>query len=196
MTFSEKRPSMRVLLTNPAFTRDLGNGLERYMLGAGMRYPWSLLKHTGERPRYAMFPLFLAYAAALLEKDGFDVRVIDGVPINLREEEFLARVRESSPDVIFFEPNAAVIDDTLRLIRNLRKTVPATLVLGGTHATSTAQQLIEDHAFVDYVVIGEYEISLLRLIECLRDGGSVDSLRGIAYRDECGKAVMKERSEA
>ena len=70
MTSSEKKPSMRVLLANPAFTRDLGDGLERYMLGAGMRYPWSLLKRTGDRPRYAMFPLFMAYAAALLEQEG------------------------------------------------------------------------------------------------------------------------------
>jgi anaerobic magnesium-protoporphyrin IX monomethyl ester cyclase len=196
MTSSEKKPSMRVLLANPGFSRDLGDGLERYMLGAGMRYPWSLLKRTCDRPRYAMFPLFLAYAAAVLEQEGFDVRVIDGVPLNLREEEFLARIQETSPDVIFFEPNAAVVDDTLRLIRKLRETVPATIILGGTHATSTAQHLIEDHAFVDYVVIGEYEISLLRLIECLRDGGSVASLRGIAYRDERGKAVLNIRSEA
>src|SRR5215831_14170853 len=166
MTTFEKKPSMRVLLANPGFTRDLGNGLERYMLGAGMRYPWSLLKRTGDRPRYAMFPLFLAYAAALLEQDGFDVRVIDGVPLNLREQEFLARLRETSPNVIFFEPNAAVVDDTLRLIKKLRETVPATVVLGGSHSTSTAQQLLEDHALVDYVVIGEYEISLLRLMEC------------------------------
>jgi radical SAM superfamily enzyme YgiQ (UPF0313 family) len=187
---------MRVLLANPAFTRDLGNGLERYMLGAGMRYPWSLLKRTSERPRYVMFPLFMAYAAAVLEQQGFAVRVIDGVPLNLREEEFLARVQETSPEVIFFEPNAAVVDDTLRLMKRLRETVPATLVLGGTHATATAQQLLEGHEFVDYVVIGEYEISLLRLMECLRDGGSVAPLRGIAYRDERGKAVMNERSEA
>lgn len=196
MTSSEKKTSMRVLLANPSFTRDLGNGLERYMLGAGMRYPWSLLKRTGDRPRYAMFPLFLAYAAALLEQDGFAVRVIDGVPINLREEEFLARVRESSPDVIFFEPNAALIDDTLRLIKTLRETVPARVVLGGSHATSRAQHLLETYGIIDYIVIGEYERSLLRLMECLRDGGSVGSLRGIAYRDEHGKAVINERSEA
>jgi anaerobic magnesium-protoporphyrin IX monomethyl ester cyclase len=196
MTSSEKEPSLRVLLANPAFTRDLGDGLERYMLGAGMRYPMSLLKRTCDRPRYVMFPLFLAYAAGVLEREGFAVRVIDGVPLNLREEEFLARVRETSPDVIFFEPNAAVIDDTLRLIKHLRETVPATLVLGGSHATFRAQQLLESHASVDYVVIGEYEISLLRLVECLRDGGSVASLRGIAYRDERGKAVLNERSEA
>jgi anaerobic magnesium-protoporphyrin IX monomethyl ester cyclase len=192
----EKKPSMRVLLANPAFTRDLGDGLERYMLGAGMRYPWSLLKRTSERPRYAMFPLFLAYAAALLEQEGFAVSVIDGVPLNLREEEFLARVRDASPDVVFFEPNAAVIDDTLRLIKNLRETVPATMVLGGSHVTSRAHELLEKHSFIDYVVIGEYERSLLRLMEGLRDRASVASLRGIGYRDEQRKAVLNERSEA
>jgi anaerobic magnesium-protoporphyrin IX monomethyl ester cyclase len=196
MTSTAKNTTTRVLLANQGFTRDLGDGLERYMLGAGMRYPWSLLKRPGDRPRYAMFPLFMAYAAAVLEQGGFEVRVIDGVPLNLREGEFLARVRESAPDVIFFEPNAAMIDDTLRLMKKLRETVPATLVLGGTHVTATAQQVIEGHAFVDYIVIGEYEISLLRLIECLRDGGPIASLRGIAYRDERGKAVINERSEA
>jgi radical SAM superfamily enzyme YgiQ (UPF0313 family) len=187
---------MRVLLANPSFTRDLGNGLERYMLGAGMRYPWSLLKRTGERPRYTMFPLFLAYAAALLEQGGFDVRVIDGVPLNLREKEFLARVQESSPDVIFFEPNAAVLDDTLRLIKQMRETVPVTVVLGGSHATTTAQHLLESYQFIDYVVIGEYERSLLRLMEHLRDGEPVAALRGIAYRNDSGKAVINQRSEA
>ena len=196
MKSSANKSSMRVLLANPSFTRDLGDGLERYMLGAGMRYPWSLLKRTDERPRYAMFPLFLAYAAAVLEQEGFAVRVIDGVPINLREEEFLARVQESSPDVIFFEPNAAVIDDTLRLIQNLLKTVPATVVLGGSHATSRAKELLEKYSFIEYVIIGEYERSLLRLMEGLRDGEPVASLRGIAYRDEHGKAVLNERSEA
>ncbi len=196
MTSSEKKPSMRVLLANPAFTRDLGDGLERYMLGAGMRYPWSLLKRTGDRPRYAMFPLFMAYAAAVLEQEGFAVSVIDGVPLNLREEEFLARVQEVFPDVVFFEPNAAVVDDTLRLIKRLRESTPAIVVLGGSHATARAQELLEGYPLVNYVVIGEYEKSLLRLMQCLRDSGSVASLRGIAYRDQSGKAVVNERSEA
>ena len=75
---------MRVFIGNPAFRRSLDDGLERYMLGSGMRFPWSLLKHPEERPRYAIFPIFLAYTAAVLEADGVDVRVVDGLVVQLR----------------------------------------------------------------------------------------------------------------
>lgn len=30
---------MNVLIANPAFRRDMGDGLERYLLGAGIRFP-------------------------------------------------------------------------------------------------------------------------------------------------------------
>lgn len=185
---------MRVLIVNPAFTRDLGGGLERYMLGAGMRFPWSLLKHHDERPRYAMFPLFMAYAAALLEQERFDVRVIDAVPLNVREPELVERVRESRPDVMLFEPNAAIIDDTLRLLGRLRAVTPAAFVLAGTHATATARELLSDHPVVDFVVLGEYERTLVALMNCLRDGRAASGLPGIAFRGANGAVAVNGRS--
>ena len=55
-----------------------------------------------------MFPFFLAYTAAVLEADGVEVRVIDGVPLNLTEDEFAARVAESAPDLLLgFEADPA-----------------------------------------------------------------------------------------
>lgn len=79
---------MKVLIANPAFRVAMGGGIERYLLGSGMRFPWSLLKKEDERPRYAMFPFFLAYCAALLENDGFEISVVDAVPLNLSEQEW------------------------------------------------------------------------------------------------------------
>ncbi|AKJ31875.1 B12-binding domain-containing radical SAM protein [Caldimonas brevitalea] len=185
---------MRILIVNPAFTRDLGHGLERYMLGAGMRFPWSLLKRHDERPRYAMFPLFMAYAAALLEKENFDVRVIDAVPLNVREDELIERVRESQPDVLLFEPNAAIVDDTLRLLVKLRAVTPAKIVLAGTHATATVRDLLAHHEVVDFVVLGEYEQAFLQLMKCLREGQPVSGLKGIAWRDERGGLTIGDRA--
>ena len=186
---------MQVLIANPAFRRDVGGGLERYMLGSGMRFPWSLLKRKEERPRYAMFPLFLAYAAALLEKDGFTVKVIDAVPLNVGEEEFLRRVQEVNPAVILFEPNAAVVEDLLLLITKIRKVVSAKFVLAGTHATATVSELMEQYEVVDYVVVGEYELAFLELMRTLRDKGSVEDLKGIAYRNVIGDIVQSGRTE-
>jgi radical SAM superfamily enzyme YgiQ (UPF0313 family) len=188
--------AMRVLIVNPAFTRDLGDGLERYMLGAGMRFPWSLLKRSDERPRYAMFPLFMAYAAALLERHDFEVRVIDAVPLNVREAQLIERIRESRPDLVLFEPNAAIIDDTLRLLAALRAVTPAKFVLAGTHATATARDLLAHHEVVDYVVLGEYEQAFLQLAEALRDGLPAAALPGVAGRTAEGGLILNARAAA
>jgi anaerobic magnesium-protoporphyrin IX monomethyl ester cyclase len=185
---------MKILITNPAFRRDLGGGLERYMLGAGMRFPWSLLKRREDRPRYAMFPLFLAYAAALLERDGFDVKVLDAVPLNVSEEELLRRIAEIGPDAIVIEPNAAVIADTLALLGKVRAVSGARTVLVGTHATVRAAELLGESACLDYVVRGEYEQALLGLMRALREEAAPAGVAGVTYRSADGAPVDQGRT--
>jgi anaerobic magnesium-protoporphyrin IX monomethyl ester cyclase len=178
-----KEEGMKVLIANPAFRRDLGGELERYMLGSGMRYPFSLLKRKQDRPRYAMFPLFMAYAAAVAENARFDVKVIDAVPLNMGEAEFIERVGQLNPDVILVEPNAAVIGDTLRLLGRLREVIPAKLVLAGSHATTTTEVLLKENPVVDHVVAGEYELAFTELLRALREHRSLDGIKGLAYRE-------------
>lgn len=185
---------MKVLIANPAFRRDLGGGLERYMLGAGMRFPWSLLKRREERPRYAMFPLFMAYAAALLEREDFDVKVIDAVPLNVSGEELLRRIAEIGPDMVVMEPNAAVIGDTLALLERVRAACGARTVLVGTHATVKAEEILQEHAQVDFAVRGEYERALAGLARALRAGEGPGGIAGVAYRGPEGKVIAQGRT--
>ena len=110
---------MKVLLGNPAFRSPIEGDQEKYMFGAGMRFPWSILKDKNEFPRYAMFPFFLSYAAALLERDGFEVFVLDGAPLNLDDQEFIGHVFDVQPDVIVFAPNTAGFSRTLDLINSI-----------------------------------------------------------------------------
>ena len=86
---------MNVLILNPAVRRATECGNERYLLGSGIRFPWSILKRPDERPRFSIFPMFLGYAAAVLERAGIDVKVIDAVPINLSGDELERRTVET-----------------------------------------------------------------------------------------------------
>ncbi len=174
---------MKVLIANPAFRRPLSGGLERYMLGSGMRFPWSLAKRPDERPRYAMFPFFLAYTAALLEQDGVDVRVIDAVPLNLTEVEFEARVAESSPDLIVLEPNTAVIDDVLALVARVRRSQDVKVVLVGVHASASSEDLLGNSSDVDFIVHGEYDMAVRDLVRALTGLQLISEVPGISYRD-------------
>ena len=54
-----------------------------------------MLKSPDKRPRFSIFPMFLGYAAATLERAGVDVKVIDAVPINLSDAELDRRAVEA-----------------------------------------------------------------------------------------------------
>ncbi len=182
---------MNILIANPAIRRKMDNGLERYLLGSGIRFPWSMLKQQESQPRFAIFPMFLGYTAALLEDNGFSVSALDGVPINLSNDEFINRATQARPDIIVFEPNSAVIDDVLLIADTLKKHTSATIVLVGTHATAEHRHLIENYPVVDYIVRGEFEYGVLDLLTALRDNTALENLKGIAWRESDGTAPIK-----
>ena len=86
-------PRITVLLANAPTRIPAGNGRERFFVKAGSRWPFSIEKAVDEPCRYVPFPFGLAYLAALLELDGVDVAVYDGVALNTASEALLSRLR-------------------------------------------------------------------------------------------------------
>jgi anaerobic magnesium-protoporphyrin IX monomethyl ester cyclase len=176
---------MRILLGNLACRTSLGEGQERFLFGTGCRFSWSLIKKPGDKPRYAMLPLFMAYAAALLEQDGFDVQVIDGVALNLATEEFFERARALRPDLIFFEPCTATFPISVAMATRLQNVSGARVIMAGPHVSALPLEVMKSHPVVDYVLVGEYEFTLLHVARALRDG-SEPAARGVAFRQADG----------
>jgi len=175
---------MRVLIANPAVRRQLDNGLERYMMGSGVRFPWSLVKKQDTRPRFSMFPMFLGFTAAILENEGFDVFVIDGVPLDLHNDEFIEKAIAVKPDVIITEPNSAVIDDVMSLQASIKAKTDAISIVIGSHVSAQIHSVSRDWPSVDYAVMGEYEYGVRNLLQALRTNNDVKALQGIAYRED------------
>ena len=173
---------MKVLIANPAVRRPLDKDLERYMMGSGVRFPWSLVKKNNTRPRFSMFPMFLGYTAALLEDAGFDVYVIDGVPLDLHNDEFLEKAIAIQADVIITEPNSAVIDDVMSLQAAIVKETNAISIVVGSHVSAEMASVSREWPSVDYAVMGEYEYGVLNLLNALRASDNVENLQGVAYR--------------
>ncbi|HXJ59115.1 MAG TPA: radical SAM protein [Verrucomicrobiae bacterium] len=185
---------MVILIANPALRFEMDQNGERYFFGAGCRFPWSLRKEKKSYPRFAMFPFFLGYTAALLQRDGFEVKVIDGVPLNLTQDEFMRRAIEVKPEVILFEPATPAMNWIGQLSRELAQRTAARIIYAGSHVTSFPREVLEEQPHVSHVVIGEYEMAFLELARRLRDGRDARGLRGVAYRDPAGQIVVGERA--
>jgi anaerobic magnesium-protoporphyrin IX monomethyl ester cyclase len=185
---------MNILFANPAYRIDLGNGIERYFFCAGSRCPWSLIKSTKSLPRYAMFPFFMGYAAAILEKEGYDVEVIDAVPLNLTFEDFFHKAVNAKPGVILLEPATTSFDWTLGVVQRLKQETQAIIVLAGSHVSALAKETLENNPYIDYLLLGEYEFSLFGLIQTINNQKKIQEIDGIAFRNKAGEIIIHEKS--
>ena len=119
-------------------------------------------------PYHAWTPLSILTLGAYLERHGIEVEYFDErIHRKSRFKELVAR----KPLLIGLSTMTCTqIGNTLRLAKIARRISPETrLVWGGTHPTMMAEQTLES-AWVDFVVKGEGELTLLALVGALQEG--------------------------
>lgn len=161
-----------ILLINPPVTNQ-----ERYKRGA--------MSTASIIP-----PLGLAYLAAVLEKNGHRVKIIDGVATDISIEEIANSARDF--DFVGITVLSAFFKRCVELVEEIKRTANVLIIAGGAHATAMPSSLLENG--VDYVVIGEGETTIIELIAALEDKISlnINKVKGIAFLRD-GKVVMTGR---
>ena len=154
---------------------------ERFFLRAGSRWPFSVVKKKSVPPEYVPFPFFLAYAAALMEKDQHTVFVLDSVALNQTREDFIEAVKEIRPDIILFETSTPTIEEDMRLVRDMKEAVVAQIVLAGAHVTVFPEEVMNDSP-VDYILMGEYELTFRDLVRKIDSNDPIEDIKGLVYR--------------
>jgi len=126
-------------------------------------------------------PLGIAYMAAVLEENNIDVEIIDAAALEMRWETLETEIKRISPDLVAITALTPTIAKALQTAELAKKTCPqTTVVLGGYHPTFNYQEMLAKD-YVDIVVMGEGEITLLDLVETLDEGGDLKNVQGIAY---------------
>ena len=179
---------MKILLTNPPSEID-GKVFKR----AGVRWPavGSRYEHPRDPNRYVPFPFFLAYTAAILRKKGFTVSVIDAAALQMPEHQFFTEVKLRNPDVVVLETSTPTINLDLKYAKIMKERTDAKVLLTGSHATVFPQDMLK-HDYVDYVALGEYELTVVELVEKLDSGKSLNDIKGLAFKDR-NKIEINER---
>lgn len=139
-----------------------------------MVYP--ALSPTGQGHRGA--PLSSLAVGSHLAANGFKVKVVDLRVDPLSELEF-------GDDVAYMGISAMTgyqIHSALEVCRIYREKAPGIpLVWGGWHASLLPEETMR-HPLVDIVVTGQGEITALELARALRDGASLDAVKGIFHK--------------
>jgi magnesium-protoporphyrin IX monomethyl ester (oxidative) cyclase len=156
----------------------------------------------------ALFPLGLGYIGSVLERDGYEVSVVDcpsegydtildigkdRLVYGLSETEIRHRIEAYRPDAIGISCLFSTLEKRMLNIARIAKEVDPDIVVlcGGPHVSAFYQRLAQDPA-VDYCVIGEGEEIALALLRALNTGQSLEHVGGLCYRGN-GQVVLQPR---
>ena len=127
-------------------------------------------------------PLGIAYLAAVLEKKGHRVGIIDGFAEGLDYESLETRIREYSPDIVGITGMTPVIDTAIRTVKAARNHAKY-VVMGGPHVSMVRKEIFNQSPGVDFAIQGEGESSIEILIDKIESNADVSTVPGLITRD-------------
>jgi anaerobic magnesium-protoporphyrin IX monomethyl ester cyclase len=137
-------------------------------------------------------PLGLAYLAAVLEENGYDVRIFD-CSIGISLSQLMDYLKEYQPDVVGITSTTPAFHDARGTAEGVRQILSkAVIVLGGAHVSAVPSALSYD--CFDVGIIAEGELTMLELVRHIEEGDGLSDLTGIAglvFRRD-GEIVLTE----
>lgn len=133
-----------------------------------------VLTQTHKSWRFAANPLVLPngllYIAAYLEREGFEVKVIDPLPYDTSRDELVAQIKHTKPDLIGVYMTTDNRFKGLDLTNALKAEISVPIIAGGPHPTLCAEDTLQKFPGIDIVVRGEGEYSTLEIVKALDQG--------------------------
>ena len=129
-------------------------------------------------------PIGLAYIAAVLERAGYEVKIIDAKAEQFSIDNTLKSVADFNPDIIGISCTTPEFCIATELARRIKSSGDYPLIIGGPHVSAIPEEAMQEGCF-DYGVIGEGEETCLELVNAITEGRREDipAIKGIIFKD-------------
>jgi anaerobic magnesium-protoporphyrin IX monomethyl ester cyclase len=165
---------MKILLLNPPFFS---------------RYSRSQRSPAVTKSGTLYYPVWLAYAAAVLEQKGFELKLIDAPAQGLKQEEIVSLAQDYQPDLIVVDTSTPSIYNDVEIAAKLKSILPKSFItLVGTHVSALPEESLNLNQSIDAVARAEYDYTIAELAEVLTEQGDLTKVSGISFR-QAGKII-------
>jgi len=159
---------MKVLLLNPPF-------LPRYSRFS--RSP------AVTRSGTIYYPIWHAYAAGALEKEGHEVKLVDAPAEDVDRDDCYKIFREFNPDMVVVYTSTPSIYNDVEIASHIKDLLPdCYTVLTGPHVSALPEESLSLNEKVDAVARNEYDETLVHLALLLPDRSQLSDVSGLTYR--------------
>jgi anaerobic magnesium-protoporphyrin IX monomethyl ester cyclase len=167
---------MKVLLINEPFIKDFCRTQR-----------WA----ARTRGRVLRAPDWLAYATAVLERDGIKSKLYDFPAMDWGKREFDELIAVQKPDWVILDSTTPSIYSDINYAASVKEISGAKVIMVGPHASSLPEETLKlANGAVDAIAIGEYDYTVRDIIN---SGNDFSKVEGIAFYDNGGVVFTKPR---
>ncbi len=139
-------------------------------------------------------PLHLVYLAGSLKEAGYEPIIYDAMTKMVGHREIEKKIEELKPHYVATTSITCTLPDALEILKRAKKVEPSIkTIIGGIHPTFMYEEVLALSEYVDYIVRGEGERTIVELLDCLEAGREPAGVKGLAYRSGGRVVVTEER---
>lgn len=130
-------------------------------------------------------PINLMYLASSLEKESYSVKIVDDDLLQKGYEHVSEMAEKLNPQVVAVTATTSTINSALKYLEMVKNILPNSLrVIGGPHTTFMPFETLKDSQFLDVVVRGEGEETMIDIaVQSSQSIPDLKDVRGIVFRD-------------
>ena len=162
---------MKILLLNPPFKEEHGR------FSREQRSPAITKGGT------FYYPMWLSYATGVLEKAGFEVKLVDAPASRASFEDVAEIAKYFAPQLLVIDTSTPSINVDVKSAESLKELTGAFTVLVGTHPTALPENALSLSGKLDAVARKEYEETLKDLAEMIKSSNGKISAEELAKID-------------
>jgi len=126
-------------------------------------------------------PLSLAYLAGALERDGFEVQILDFLVNSYHPGKVRKKIEEFHPQLVGVTCVTMNYPLATQMLQVCKESDPAVVtVIGGPHVSFTLEDTLLKSPWIDVVVIGEGDDTIVELARAVDGGSSIYGIPGTA----------------
>jgi anaerobic magnesium-protoporphyrin IX monomethyl ester cyclase len=140
-------------------------------------------------------PLSLCYIAALLRKEGHEIRLVDCIAEKMKEPALLELARDFDPGMVVLNSAIPSIPGDMRTAESLKKSLPEVkITVVGMYPSLYERESLERYPQVDFAIMDEPEWAVAKLISAIEKGVSPEAVGGLVYRKDDEIIVGKRQT--
>jgi anaerobic magnesium-protoporphyrin IX monomethyl ester cyclase len=130
-------------------------------------------------------PLSLSYLAAVLIREGIEVRIMDFLVTRYDSRKLRQELEEYRPHLVGATCVTLNYPIASRMLKVCKVFDPEVFtVIGGPHVTFAQDETLLQSPWIDAIVVGEGERTLTELARAVEEGKDVRHVRGIAFAED------------